>query len=158
MAFSPIIIGLCTSPRRFISCAETHIISVLPVPTSWSAMPPPFCFSIQMQSFCEGYKSIMPKPFRSRSGNFWCEPSYFGRTKQLNLSLYRSVRRFLNSGDCSSNHSVKPFRISSIFALASCMPSLSRTLMSFPFSSLPMLFIMSGQVLCRACFSRFMPS
>ena len=25
-------------------------------------------------------------------------------------------------------------------------------------TSLPMLFIMSGQVLCSACFSRFMPS
>lgn len=43
-------------------------------------------------------------------------------------------------------------------ALASCMPSLSRTLMSLPCSSSPMLFIMSGQVLCRACFRRLMPS
>ena len=130
----------------------------MPPPTSWSAIPPMFNFSIHTQSFCEGYKSFIPKPFRSKSGNFWCEPSYFGRTKQLNLLLYMSVSRFLNSGDCSSSHSVKPPRISSIFALASCMPSLSRTLMSLPCSSLPMLFIMSGQVLCRACFSRFMPS
>ena len=134
------------------------MVSVLPVPTSLSTMPPPFIFSIHTQSFWLTYRSLMPRLFRSKSGNFWCEPSYFGRTKQLNLSLYMSTSRFLNSGDCSSSHSVKPFRISSIFALASWMPSLSRTLMSLPFSSLPMLFIMSGQVLCRACFSRFMPS
>ena len=31
-----------------------HIISVLPVPTSWSQIPPPFCFNIQTQSICEG--------------------------------------------------------------------------------------------------------
>ena len=64
----------------------------------------------------------------------------------------------LNCGDCSSSHSENPLRISSILALASCMPSLSRTLMSFPCSSFPMDFIISGQVLCRACFNRCMPS
>jgi len=111
-----------------------------------------------MQSFWLGYRSVIPSPFRFSSGNFWCEPSYFGRTKQLNLLLYMSVSRFLNSGDCSSSHSVNPFLISSIFAFASCMPSLSRTFMSFPFSSSPTFFIMSGQVLCRACFSRCIPS
>ena len=53
---------------------------------------------------------------------------------------------------------INPLRISSILALASCMPSLSRTLISLPFSSLPMDFIMSGQVLCKACFNRCIPS
>ena len=43
--------GLCANSSRFISCAATHMISVFPVPTSWSQMPPPFCFNIQMQSF-----------------------------------------------------------------------------------------------------------
>ena len=125
-------------------------------------MPPPFCFNIQMQSFWLWYTSLIlnrfSRAFRSRSGNVWCEPSYCGRTKQLNLRLYLSVSRCWNSGDCSCNHSTKPLRISSILALASCMPSLSRTLMSLPCSSLPMLFFISGTVFTRACFSRAIPS
>ena len=44
-------------PKRFISYAATHIIMVLPAPTSWSQIPPPFCLIIQMASFCEGYRS-----------------------------------------------------------------------------------------------------
>ena len=30
----------------------------------------------------------LANPFRLRSGKVWSEPSYFGRTKQLNLRLY----------------------------------------------------------------------
>jgi len=39
------------------------------------------------------------------SGKFWCEPSYLGRTKQLNLRLYMSAIFRLNSGDCSMSQS-----------------------------------------------------
>ena len=54
LAFRPIIIGFFAMPRRFISCAAIHMISVLPVPTWWSHIPPPFCLIIHTQSFCEG--------------------------------------------------------------------------------------------------------
>lgn len=54
IGFQPIMRGFCTSPRRFISYAATHIIIVLPVPTSCQQIPPPFCLIIQIASFCEG--------------------------------------------------------------------------------------------------------
>ena len=43
-----------TRPVVMQLMAAIHIISVLPVPTSWSQIPPPFCFIIQTQSFCDG--------------------------------------------------------------------------------------------------------
>ena len=50
LAFKPMIIGLWQKPKRFISWAARHMMSVLPEPTSWSQMPPPFIVSIQIQS------------------------------------------------------------------------------------------------------------
>ena len=62
----------------------------------------------------------------------------------------------LNSGSWSFSQPVKAERISLILVSASCMASASRTLMSLPSLSCTVL-VMSGTVLCSACFSRSFP-
>ena len=46
--------------------------------TSWSIIPPPSSLSIHIASFWLSYSLSIPSPLRSRSGNSWCVPSYFG--------------------------------------------------------------------------------
>ena len=82
----------------------------------------------------------------------------FRTHEAVELAVVHIRRRFLNSGDCSSSHSgeaVSDFvnlRVGELDALAVAHLDV------VPVSSLPTFFIMSGQVLCSACFSRFMPS
>ena len=158
--FSPIIIGLCAKFRRFISCAAMHIISVLPGSNFVVADSAAVLFYHPDAVLLRRINALRPacQPFQVEVGNVWCEPSYFGRTKQLNLRLYIVVSRSLNCGDCSSSHSETRCGFRQSWRWRAVCPAVAHLDVVAMFSSFPMDFIMSGQVLCRACFNRCIPS